>query len=61
MLPCLVQVLRCLASTETIIMTVRDGGPRTATSTFTDTAPELCRAWPWLSEFIAVLYLAVLQ
>ena len=35
-----VQVQCCFTSTETI-RTIRDGGPRTATSTFSDTAPEL--------------------
>ena len=35
-----VQVQCCFSSTETI-RTIRDGEPRTAPSTFTDTAPEL--------------------
>ena len=43
----LCQVQCCITSTETV-RTIRDGEPRTATSTFIHTAPELCLSVPGL-------------
>ena len=39
-----IMLLYCFTSTVTVFRTIRDGEPRTATSTFIHAAPELCMA-----------------